>query len=72
MCLKKRKHGLDGPQPLHSAQLSSVSKTKKLTGRAAGSLVLSDRCVIFSFIDYIDNGVEPSCQTIRRKYCFGL
>jgi len=35
---------------------------------AVVSLVLSACCVIFSFIDYIDNGVGPSCQTIRRKF----
>ena len=30
------------------------------------------RCVILSFIDYVDNGVGPRCPTIRRKHFFGL
>ena len=37
---------------------------KKITGRAAASLVSAARSVILSFIDYIDNGVEPSCQIV--------
>ena len=30
------------------------------------------RCVILSFIDYVDNGVSPRCPTIRRNHIFGL
>ena len=28
--------------------------------------------VIFSFIDYVDNGVIPRCPTTRRNHIFGL
>ena len=30
------------------------------------------RCVILSFIDYLDNGVSPRCPTIRRNHFLGL
>lgn len=30
------------------------------------------RCVILSFIDYVDNGVSPRCPTIRRNHFLGL
>ena len=30
------------------------------------------RCVILSFIDYVDNGVSPRCPTIRKNHFLGL
>ena len=46
---------------------------KKITGRAAGSLVPTARCAILSFIDYVDNGMGPRCQkSIRRSHFYWL
>ena len=46
---------------------------KKITGRAAGSLVSVARCAILSFIDYVDNGMGPRCQkSIRRSHFYWL
>ena len=36
-----------------------------------GPMVSAARCVILSFIDYVDNGVGPRCPTIRRNHFLG-
>ena len=65
--------GLDGLLPPHNPVDTLLRlKNKKTTAQAAGSLVLAARWAILSLIDYVDDGMGPRCQTIRRKHFFGL